>query len=87
MLRYRDLNSEIPISISSFAHVEIGHRSRAMGQTLGRGNAGSKSVLLTLVCPPPISSPRRFAHSFLDKVGTIHLASEICIQKCSIYVW
>ncbi len=27
MLRYRDLNSEIPISISSFAHIEIGHRS------------------------------------------------------------
>ena len=27
LLRYRDLNSEIPISISSFAHIEIGHRS------------------------------------------------------------
>ena len=28
MLRYSDLNSEIPISISSFAHIEIGYRSR-----------------------------------------------------------
>ncbi len=45
VLRYRDLNSEIPISISSFAHIEIGHRSRNVGEKCHGHEVGAPSLV------------------------------------------